>query len=121
METVLTFIHYGVCILLIGLVMLQSGKGADIGAAFGGGSSQTLFGGRGPATFINKATSTLAIVFFLTSISLAHFSRNQEVKSVVTDNPEAVMPAAPAEAAPEGALPSEKPAESTPDANKVKK
>lgn len=118
METVLTVIHYGVCLLLIGLVMLQSGKGADIGAAFGGGSSQTLFGGRGPATFLNKATSTLAIVFFITSISLAHFSRNEMSESVVTDMPAAVTPATPTEATPEATPPA---TETPANADDVKK
>lgn len=70
MTTVLLIIHVLVCIFLILLVLLQSGKGAEIGAAFGG-SSQTLFGSRGAATFLNKITTAVAIIFMLTSLSLA--------------------------------------------------
>lgn len=70
MTTFLLIIHVFVCVMLIAIVLLQSGKGADIGAAFGG-SSQTLFGSRGAATFLNKITTIAAVVFMLTSLSLA--------------------------------------------------
>jgi len=70
MTTFLLIIHVIVCVMLIAIVLLQSGKGADIGAAFGG-SSQTLFGSRGAATFLNKITTIAAVVFMLTSLSLA--------------------------------------------------
>jgi len=62
--------HIIVCFSLIGIVLLQSGKGAELGAAFGG-SSQTLFGSRGAATFLNKMTTVIAVVFMLTSLTLA--------------------------------------------------
>lgn len=70
MTTLLLIIHIIVCIVLIAVVLLQSGKGAEIGAAFGG-SSQTLFGSRGAATFLSKVTTVVAIIFMLTSLALA--------------------------------------------------
>jgi preprotein translocase subunit SecG len=70
MTTVILIIHVLVCIFLISIVLLQSGKGAELGAAFGG-SSQTLFGSRGAATFLNKVTTIVAVVFMLTSLILA--------------------------------------------------
>ena len=69
MTTLLLIIHVLASLFLILVVLLQSGKGAEIGAAFGG-SSQTLFGGRGAATFLNKLTTAAAVVFMLTSLSL---------------------------------------------------
>jgi preprotein translocase subunit SecG len=70
MTTFVLIIHILVCFSLIGVVLLQSGKGAELGAAFGG-SSQTIFGSRGAATFLNKMTTVIAVVFMLTSLSLA--------------------------------------------------
>ncbi len=70
MATLLLIVHVLVCLFLIFIVLIQSGKGADLGAAFGG-SSQTLFGSRGAATFFSKLTTIAAIVFMLTSLSLA--------------------------------------------------
>jgi preprotein translocase subunit SecG len=70
MTTFVLIIHILVCFGLIGIVLLQSGKGAELGAAFGG-SSQTLFGSRGAATFLNKMTTVIAVVFMLTSLALA--------------------------------------------------
>ncbi len=71
MATILLIIHVIVSLILISIVLLQSGKGAELGAAFGGGSSHTLFGGRGAATFLNKMTTIAAIVFMITSLTLA--------------------------------------------------
>lgn len=70
MATLLLVIHLIVCLFLIFIVLIQSGKGAELGAAFGG-SSQTLFGARGAATFFSKMTTVAAIVFMITSLSLA--------------------------------------------------
>lgn len=69
MTTFLIIIHILTCLFLIAIVLLQSGKGAEIGAAFGG-SSQTIFGSRGAATFLNKVTTVAAVVFMLTSLTL---------------------------------------------------
>ncbi|MBI5188632.1 MAG: preprotein translocase subunit SecG [Nitrospirae bacterium] len=70
MLTLLLIIHILVAFFLIFIVLIQSGKGAELGAAFGG-SSQTLFGSRGAATFLNKMTTVAAIVFMITSLTLA--------------------------------------------------
>jgi len=70
MTTLLLIIHVIVCLMLIAIVLLQSGKGAELGAAFGG-SSQTLFGSRGAATFLSKLTTIAAVVFMITSLTLA--------------------------------------------------
>jgi preprotein translocase subunit SecG len=71
LTVLLVAIHILVSLFLIFIVLVQGGKGAELGAAFGGGSSQTLFGGRGAATFLNKATTIVAVVFMLTSLLLA--------------------------------------------------
>jgi len=97
MTPIFVIIHIVVCIALIMIVLLQTGKGADMGAAFGGGSSQTLFGNTG-ATFLGKLTTGVAIVFMLTSLSLAYFSSRQTGSSVMSDvkPPAAVEQTAPA-------------------------
>ncbi len=69
MATFIIIIHILASLFLIAIVLLQSGKGAEMGAAFGG-SSQTLFGSRGAATFLNKLTTIAAVVFMLTSLTL---------------------------------------------------
>ncbi len=70
MTVLLTILHIVVCFFLIAVVLLQSGKGAEMGAAFGG-SSQTIFGSRGAATFLSKLTTIAAVVFMITSLTLA--------------------------------------------------
>jgi preprotein translocase subunit SecG len=77
--------HVIVCIALIMIVLLQTGKGADMGAAFGGGSSQTLFGSTGASTFLSKATTVAAVVFMLTSLGLAYMSTHKTGDSIMTD------------------------------------
>ncbi len=66
-------IHVVVCVALILIILLQTGKGADIGAAFGGGSSQTIFGSSGATPFLSKVTIGAAVVFMMTSIILTYF------------------------------------------------
>jgi preprotein translocase subunit SecG len=88
MSILLIIIHVIVCIALIMIVLLQTGKGADMGAAFGGGSSQTLFGSTGASTFLSKATTAAAIIFMVTSLGLAYLSSHRTGgQSVVTDSP----------------------------------
>ena len=87
MSIFLIIIHIIVCIALIMIVLLQTGKGADMGAAFGGGSSQTLFGSTGASTFLSKATTAAAIIFMVTSLGLAYLSSHQGEESVVTETP----------------------------------
>lgn len=73
MSLVITIIHVGAAISLILVVLLQSGKGADMGAAFGG-ASQTIFGSSGAATFLGRLTAAAAIIFMVTSLSLTVMS-----------------------------------------------
>ncbi|MBM4325566.1 MAG: preprotein translocase subunit SecG [Deltaproteobacteria bacterium] len=72
--TLVIIVHVLVCTMLVLTILLQSGKGADIGAVFGGGSSQTLFGATGATTFLHKVTVAAAIVFMVTSIGLTYFA-----------------------------------------------
>ena len=74
MITVITVIHLVACVFLILVVLLQTGKGAEMGAVFGGGGSSTLFGASGAGNFLTKLTTGTAIVFFLTSLTLAYSS-----------------------------------------------
>jgi preprotein translocase subunit SecG len=84
---VITFVHIIVCLFLIGVVLLQSGKSADIAAAFGGMGSQTAFGPRSAANALTKATTWAAIIFMLTSFTLAiAASRSGGAGSSVLDN-----------------------------------
>ncbi len=85
MSTILTVVHIAVCLFLVTIVLLQHGKGADAGAAFGGGgSSQSLFGSEGPVPLMNKITTVVAIVFMLTSMSLAYMSASSSTSSVMS-------------------------------------
>ena len=86
MTTLLTVIHVVVCLFLIAIVLLQHGKGADMGAAFGG-ASQTVFGTEGPLPLLNKITTGAAIFFMITSIALAYFSTRASDVSVMKDAP----------------------------------
>jgi len=83
MDTLLTIVHVGVCLFLVGIVLLQHGKGADIGATFGG-SSQSLFGTEGPLPLLNKITTAAAIIFMLTSVTLAYISSQTSGISVMS-------------------------------------
>ena len=86
MSIILIIIHVIVCLALIMIVLLQTGKGADMGAAFGGGASQTLFGSTGASTFLSKATTIAAIVFMLTSLMLAYISSHRTERSIMMDS-----------------------------------
>lgn len=83
MHTVLLIVHILIAVALVTLVLVQRGKGADMGAAFGSGASGTLFGSRGSASFLTRATAVLATLFFITSLSLAFlFNQKSDGKSV---------------------------------------
>ncbi len=102
MTTLLIILHVCVSFFLIGIVLLQHGKGADIGATFGG-SSQSVFGSEGPVPLLNKITTAAAIVFMGTSISLAYLSANRTTGTVMGDVPvqqAATVPAAEADKSP---------------------
>jgi len=83
MLTLLTIVHILVCFFLIVIVLLQHGKGADMGASFGGGSGQTVFGTEGPLPLLNKITTASAIIFMFTSVTLAFYSANTSKSSVM--------------------------------------
>lgn len=87
METLVTIVHVIAAITIVGLVLLQQGKGADAGASFGSGASQTVFGSSGSGNFLVKATTIAATVFFVTSLSLAIFARGQGVGGSSEDLP----------------------------------
>jgi preprotein translocase subunit SecG len=102
MYTLAVVIHVTVCFLMIAAILLQAGKGAEIGAAFGG-SSQTVFGSRGPGTFLSKVTVAAAIIFMVTSLGLAVMSKERTFSSTVIDLNKKDTPATPAEPAKEAA------------------
>ncbi|MDA8164559.1 MAG: preprotein translocase subunit SecG [Desulfobacteraceae bacterium] len=101
MTTILIILHIIVSLFLIVIVLLQHGKGADIGATFGG-SSQTVFGTEGPLPLLNKVTTGAAIIFMVTSISLAWYSAQASKRSVMrgVTQPPPVQQKAPAPAKP---------------------
>jgi preprotein translocase subunit SecG len=100
--TLVLVIHLIVCFFLIFIVLIQSSKGAEMGAAFGGGSSQTLFGSRGAGTILTKLTTISAIVFMLTSLSLAILSISKG--SIMMNTPKTEIPATPFEGTSQGPL-----------------
>ncbi|HXM42138.1 MAG TPA: preprotein translocase subunit SecG [Bryobacteraceae bacterium] len=117
MLILLTIIHVIVCIFLIIVVLLQSGKAADLAGAFGGMGSQTAFGPRGSATLLSKATTASAIVFMITSLSLSILATrgaNTGAKTVLDSAPAGTQtapgkPPAPAPKGPTIQLPGGKP------------
>jgi preprotein translocase subunit SecG len=116
-QPLLTSLHVLVCLLLLMVVLLQSGRAADLAGAFGGAGSQTAFGPRGAATFLSKATTFLAVVFMVTSLTLAIFASSPGARSVVQDSAappseqsEQPEPATPGEETPGEEAPGEAPA-----------
>jgi preprotein translocase subunit SecG len=85
MHQILTIVQILVSVALIGMVLLQQGKGADAGAAFGSGGSGTIFGSRGSASFLSRATAVLAVLFFCNSIALAYISGQSVDRESVTE------------------------------------
>ena len=95
MQTIVLVLHVLAALGICGLVLLQHGKGADVGAAFGGGASGSIFGATGSANFLSRATAILAAFFFLSSMGLTYFSMRQpDTRGVMT------RPAAPAQPTP---------------------
>jgi preprotein translocase subunit SecG len=85
MELVIFVLHIAAALGIVGLVLLQHGKGADVGAAFGSGSAGSVFGSSGSANFLSRATAVLAVVFFLTSLGLTYLSsRPSDATGVMT-------------------------------------
>ena len=91
-ETAIVIVHLLASLALVGLILLQQGKGAEMGASFGGGSSQTVFGAAGAASFLTRFTAVLAAIFFITSLSLAIYARKHAASY-------GVVPVIPAETA----------------------
>ena len=89
-QTTFLIIHTLIALSIIGLVLLQRGKGADAGAAFGAGASGTVFGARGSSSFFSRATAVLATAFFATSLTLAYLSSQR------TSGPESLLENVPA-------------------------
>jgi preprotein translocase subunit SecG len=101
MHTFITLVHVLACFILILVVLLQAGKGANMGAAFGG-SSQTVFGSSGAGTFLGKLTATVAIIFMLTSLLLTH-TATQRGSSIVESSKIPVTQQVPPAASPDSA------------------
>ncbi len=95
MHTMFVILHALLALSLIGVILVQTGKGADIGAAFGGGSSQTVFGARGPTTFLHRLTIVLAVLIMVTSIVLTIYATRRGPASVIPEEPAQTAPAAP--------------------------
>ena len=104
MLTILWIIYVLDCLLLIGIILLQPGEGSDLAAAFGGASSQTAFGARGSATFMQKLTTGLAVTFMVLSIVLVMLSNRKQSNLMEKSLPAA----APVQAAPAAPKPAEK-------------
>ena len=92
METVLIVVHLFLAIGLVGLVLIQHGKGADMGAAFGSGASASVFGSAGAGNFLSRTTGILAALFFITSLALAYYAMQVGERESVIDG--ATAPAA---------------------------
>ncbi|HEX5055487.1 MAG TPA: preprotein translocase subunit SecG [Gammaproteobacteria bacterium] len=126
MQTILIMVHIVLAIALIGLILLQHGRGADAGAAFGSGASATVFGARGSGSFLSRTTTALAILFFANSLALAYLSAHMEQAPGLMDRIESEQVApgkeqepAPAEKAPAAGdvpliAPTDAPAEAPP-------
>ena len=111
-SVLIVLLHVSVALALILIVLLQVGKGQSIGAAFGGaGSSQTLFGSRGPATFLSRLTTVAAALFMVTSLTLAYLSSHARQRSSITEQAPATesapAPLQPLESVPTPAPPAE--------------
>ncbi len=100
MHTALLVVHMVIAVALVTLVLIQRGKGADMGAAFGSGASGTLFGSRGSASFLTRTTAVLATLFFITSLSLAFMFNKKSDGASVTDVSAPPAHTAPAEMPP---------------------
>ena len=92
METLVWGVHLITAIVLIGLVLMQHGKGADMGASFGTGSAGSLFGSSGSANFLSRSTAVAATIFFITSMTLTYMSSNPSQQQGVMDRQSSSQP-----------------------------
>ncbi|MGH8714305.1 MAG: preprotein translocase subunit SecG [Casimicrobiaceae bacterium] len=98
-ESVLIGVHFLIAVALVGFILMQHGKGADMGAAFGSGASGSLFGAAGSANFLSRTTAILATVFFLSSLGLTYLATNRgAAKDLMQQEAAPQLPAAPAKA-----------------------
>ena len=95
MQTILVVLHLFLSLGLVGLVLMQHGRGADAGAAFGSGASGTVFGASGAANFLSRATAAIATLFFVTSLALGYFSMQAIERPGLMDGERAAPPAPP--------------------------
>jgi preprotein translocase subunit SecG len=93
LHNIVLVVHIIVAGMIIGLVLLQRGKGAEAGTGFGAGASGTVFGARGSANFLSRATGVLATVFFITSLTLAYLSTQRTAPKSLLDVPAQTAPA----------------------------
>ncbi len=108
LHEIIVIVHVLLCVSLIGLILIQHGKGADAGAAFGGGASGTVFGSQGATSFLSRTTAILATLFFITSLSLAYFSIQK-----IEKKPKSVLESAPQEVVIDSEVPSTETTKST--------
>jgi preprotein translocase subunit SecG len=120
MTIVLTILHVLVSLFLIAVVLLQSGKGAEMGASFGSGGSQSVFGAGGGTSFLSKLTTSAAVIFMLTSLTLAYVSGQPSSSSMMSGKGASLPSQAPAAPAPkkETAAPVVPPAPTAPEQKK---
>lgn len=125
METLILILHVLAALCVIGLVLLQHGKGADMGAAFGSGSAGSLFGSSGSANFLSRTTGVLAAVFFLTSLGLtyvsSHKGRPEGVMSTHQESPVEPAKGVPVPGVPMPGLPAAQPSGGDSKANEIPK
>ncbi|RMG60591.1 MAG: preprotein translocase subunit SecG [Deltaproteobacteria bacterium] len=97
MYTFILIVHIIVSVVLVAVVLMQTGKGAELGAMFGGGASQTIFGPTGPTGLLGKITAIAAVIFMLTSLSLAYMSSHAGKETVMEKAPAQTQQAPPAQ------------------------
>jgi preprotein translocase subunit SecG len=95
LQSIVLVAHVGVALMIIGLVLLQRGKGAEAGTGFGAGASGTVFGARGSANFLSRATGLLATLFFISSLGLAYLSTQRTAPTSLLEAPAAEQSTAP--------------------------
>lgn len=119
METLVLVVHVLAAVGVIGMVLLQHGKGADMGAAFGSGASGSLFGVSGSSNFMSRATAIFVTIFFATSLTLAYFSSHRSEQSSIIRLPDAAAPASTQNGASTGDVKPAEPAPAEPSAKDV--
>jgi preprotein translocase subunit SecG len=122
MSIAITILHVVVSLFMIAVVLLQSGKGAEMGASFGSSGSQSVFGAGGGTTFLSKMTTGAAVIFMLTSLTLAYLSGNPGSSSLMSgkSKPAAAAPAVPAPTKPAQGTPTNLPSAPTAPAQQKK-